>query len=81
MSRCKKCGAAIIFVRTPNGKLMPCDSQAVQYRENEAGKGRIVKDNGQVVKCDTNIPADQATGTGWLPHWASCPGANACRKR
>lgn len=32
MSKCKACGAEIIWIKTPGGKNMPCDAQKIYFR-------------------------------------------------
>lgn len=39
-STCKGCGASIVWIKTPNGKAMPCDN-AIET---------VVTDNGEVIK-------------------------------
>lgn len=29
---------------------------------------------GEVLSCVTEIPAEEAEGTGYVPHWATCAG-------
>lgn len=81
MSRCKACGAAIIWTPLPSGKKMPCDSEAKTYWKNPQGKSRIVTRNGEVIRCDLEGDIQNATGIGWTPHWATCPNAKDFKKR
>lgn len=81
MSRCKACGAPLIWILLPSGKKMPCDSVAKTYWKNPKGKGRIVTPNGEVVNCDFEGDIQNATGIGWLPHWATCPNAKEFKRR
>ena len=37
MNTCGRCGAAIVWVRTPAGKAMPCDARPVYIVEEEGG--------------------------------------------
>ena len=39
MATCKGCGAEIIWIKTPAGKLMPCDAQKIT----------IITEQGQTV--------------------------------
>ena len=84
---CKSCGAPIVWIKTQNGKNMPCDADAVEYQENYKGKSTIVTEDGRVLKV-TKI--DRAggglldpiiDGKGYIPHWATCPHANSHRTR
>ena len=82
MSRCKACGAPIVWIKTPGGKSMPCDAQPVTYKAQSKAKDKIVTQNGEVISCII-APADinQATGIGYIPHWATCPNADNFRAK
>ena len=77
---CKACGAALLWVRTPNGKDMPVNVEPVYYIERKAGKQRVVLKNGEVLACEYTEDPGRATGYGYIPHWSSCPGAKAFRR-
>lgn len=72
MSTCGRCGAAIVWVRTPAGKAMPCDARPVYIVEEEGGPEKAVIKGGQVVSCRFTDDPDQATGMGYVPHFATC---------
>ncbi len=38
MTRCKSCGAEIIWIKTTSGKTMPCNAKEVVYWKNKDGK-------------------------------------------
>lgn len=82
MKRCKACGAEIIWIKTNNGKAMPCDPEQVYYYEQRGAKDKIVTPNGQVLSCFLNPPKkySEPTGFGYVPHWATCPNAEKFRK-
>lgn len=44
------------------------------------GKERIVTPGGDVVACVTGINADEATGFGYVSHFATCPNARSHRR-
>lgn len=70
---CRSCGAAIVFIRTPGGKSMPCNATPVYYIEKpRTGSKRIVTPNGQILSCEYTEELHRATGTGFVPHWATC---------
>lgn len=77
---CRSCGAPIFFVRTKNGKCMPCDKQPVYCTPKKDGSLTVVTAMGDVVKADLMKPGDRNGFVGYHPHWASCPGANKWRK-
>ena len=64
MSKCKGCGAEIIWVRTPSGAMMPLDAKPEKRGVVQpAHPGPIVH-----IK-DT-----------YMPHWASCKHAKEFKK-
>lgn len=70
-SVCKRCGAAIVWVRTPGGKQLPCDAGLHPYWAQKGGKGRVVTPNGEVLAC-TWHGSGAASGLGYVPHFATC---------
>ena len=77
---CRKCKAAIVWIRTPGGKSMPCDAAPVYYTAKpKSGSKRIVTPNGEVLACEYTEDPHKATGTGFVPHWATCPEADSFR--
>lgn len=73
--QCKACGALIVFVRTPNGKAMPCDAAKVYYKE-DGGRDLVVTDAGQLRGGTITSDCKSADGFAYRPHWASCLGAD-----
>lgn len=71
MSTCNRCGAVIVWIRTPAGKAMPCDAKPV-YILQEGGPEKAVLKDGRVVSCRYTQDPDQATGMGYVPHFATC---------
>ena len=82
-SRCKRCGAEIVWIRTPSGKNMPCDAAERAYMADENGKSTVVQPNGKTVRCTLpdggTIKPSDLTGLGYVPHWATCPNADVFR--
>lgn len=77
MSACKACMAAIIWIKTPAGKSIPCDATPRYYIEKpRVGSKKIVTWNGQVLSCEYTEDPVKATGVGYVPHWATCPYAD-----
>ena len=54
-TKCKSCGADIVFIKTPSGKSIPCDAEAVVYIRTEEGKDRIVTGEGATLRCEIVI--------------------------
>lgn len=79
---CKSCGAAIIWIKTPGGKSMPCNASPIYYIEKaKSGTKRIVLQNGEVLACEYTEDPQKATGVGYVPHWSTCPNAGDFRKK
>ncbi len=76
---CSKCGAPIVWLKTPKGKWMPADAGLRRYRKNPDGKSTVVNDWGEVIRCDIDV--EDADGMARVPHWATCPHADSFRKR
>ena len=76
MTKCKGCGAPIIWI----GK-MPCDPEQVVYWQKPKAKGKIVTPNGEVISCEFSGEQNAATGIGYIPHWATCPQASQFKRK
>lgn len=72
MSICGRCGAAIRWIRTLAGKVMPCDEHPVYIVQDENGQEKAVTEKGEVVSCQYTEDPDKATGLGYVPHFATC---------
>ena len=81
MARCKYCGQEILWIRTPEGKQMPCDTGLLAYKRRLKAKGRIVTKNGEVVPAVIGVNIGSADGLGYEPHWARCKGARRERQK
>lgn len=81
MSKCKACGAEVIWIRTLKGKNMICDKEPVMYWGKKGSKQKVITKNGEVLSCVFEGDPQQATGIGFIPHWSTCPSANNFRKR
>ena len=78
MAKCKSCGADIIWIVTPNGKKMPCDSQKIYYRQNfHTGALTLVLPNGKIDRGDIDFESEKY---GYTSHFATCPSANLHRR-
>lgn len=76
--KCKSCGATIIWVQTESGKGMPCDAKPIPYREDPAGSLTLITSEGKVVKAKPDATSDTF---GYVSHFATCPHADAWRKK
>lgn len=81
---CKFCGAPIVWLKTQNGRPMPCNAAAVKYQENYKGKDVIVLSDGKVIKATVVNPnggglAPIVDGEGYISHFATCTHADEAR--
>ena len=79
ISKCRACGAQIVWIRTTSGKSMPCDAEPVYYQIGNQKKERIITPNGETLACEI-VPPDHADGVGYRPHWSTCPSAGKFKK-
>jgi len=85
-TKCKSCGAPITWIKTKNGRVMPCDVPAVDYQDNYNGKDLIITEDGQVIRGTIikNNPQSKlqlvVSGKGYISHFATCPNAAKHRK-
>ena len=77
MSKCKSCGASIIWIPTAAGKTMPCDAKPIPYREDPNGSLSLVTKDGRVVRAVIDLNADDF---GYVSHFATCPDASKYRR-
>lgn len=81
MSRCRGCGAEIIWIKTVGGRAMPCDPGPVLYRELRTGGMKIMTRDGRVLRAQMCNDEDKADGIGYISHFSTCPEAEKFRRR
>lgn len=86
IKKCKFCGAPIVWIKTQNGRSMPCNAEAVEYQDNRVGKDIVVTPEGKVIKVMVITPTNNGLipivdGKGYISHFATCPSANEARNR
>jgi len=81
MQICRGCGAPIEWIKMASGKMMPCDAQKVLYWKNDGAKTKIVTQDGNVISAELSGDQKEATGYGFVSHYATCPEANHFRRR
>lgn len=70
-TECRSCHAAIVFVRTASGKLIPLDAEP-----NPAGNVEVLDPDGSPLAQVHKAPPLFLTGAGpFMPHHATCPDA------
>ena len=80
-SKCRGCGAEIVWIRTVLGKSMPCDPDPILYWQKEKAPGKIVTPNGEVRSCELQGEPDGATGIGYISHFSTCPKGASFKKK
>ena len=70
--KCRECGESIFFVKTENGKQMPCDRRTQYYKHDPHGPDTLILPDGRVVRCRIDNRASDYDGEGYIPHFATC---------
>ena len=79
MSKCKSCGAEIIWIKTASGKMMPCNPQKIFYKNTfPRGNMTLITPEGKFVTGTIDPSSDTY---GYESHFATCPAASKFRKR
>lgn len=79
MSKCKSCGAEIIWIKTASGKMMPCNPQKISYKNTfPRGNMTLITPEGKIVTGTIDLSSDTY---GYESHFATCPAASKFRKR
>lgn len=69
---CKACGKPIIFIKTLQGKNMPCDAATVYFVANIKGEENFITMSGVPIKGRRVMPGTANSVSGYVPHWATC---------
>ena len=80
-TKCRGCGAPIVFVKSVAGKSMPCDVGLKPFWKKPRGSGRVVTIDGEVVSCEFDGPRSTVSGFGYVSHFSTCPNADKFRKK
>lgn len=80
-TKCRGCGAPIVFVKTVAGKQMPCNPRRVPFWFKQKGSAKIVTLSGEVISCELDGPRSTVSGFGYVSHFSTCPQANSFRKK
>ena len=79
MSKCRSCGAEIIFIQMKSGKWNPVDPQIRTIRK-DGGKEVLITKSGELIQGTFASVEDGANGSGYISHFATCPNADQHRK-
>lgn len=74
---CRACGYRVRWIRTKNGKNMPCNPEAVRFTPG-GGPETFVTGDGKVER---GRRAKDGSTVGYISHFATCPQADRFRKR
>ena len=79
MSKCKACGAKLIWIQQKaTGKWMPCDAVPVRFVPDSSGALILVTPKGEVVH---GRPTEEKPyQIGYTSHFATCPAAASFRR-
>ena len=81
MSRCRSCGAEIIWIKMQSGKAMPVDAKKVPYWRKAGAAGKAVTPEGEVVSCDFTGDPGTDPEMGYISHFSTCPNAASHRRK
>jgi hypothetical protein len=70
MNLCKGCGAEILWLRTKDGKTMPCNPKAL----------RLLLPTGETVLSRGELVPVYEVKSGYASHFSTCPKADELRK-
>lgn len=80
-SKCRGCGAPIVWVYTTKGKHMPCDPMLVPYWKKDKAPGKVVTTDGAVLSCEFKGDSNTISGMGYVSHFSTCPKAGSFRRK
>lgn len=82
-SKCKSCGADIVWITTESGRKMPLDAAEVPVVPNQRGETVAVTLDGQIFRgwpCADSYEAERYV-LARISHFATCPDADKHRRR
>lgn len=81
--KCRSCGQQVIWIKTAAGKNMPCNPEMITYKIKQGGREKIITPNGEVHSAEIvgSEKLDEATGIGYISHFATCPNGGRHRKK
>ena len=81
VTKCRSCGASIVWIKTKSGKSMPCNHEPVYYKNKGKGSDKVVTKKGEVISCEIITGSGVAEGFGYVPHWSTCNNPDRFRKK
>lgn len=84
-ARCRSCQATIVWIKTPTGKRMPCDTSLIIARLMPPAPGAhvltLVTARGEIVRGVESANPKAETVEGYWCHWSTCPDAAHHRRK
>jgi hypothetical protein len=80
-TKCRACGAEIMFIKSVAGKTIPVNAEQITYEQKAGGSMKVVTPNGEVISGELAGDPQKATGIGYISHFATCPEADSFRKK
>lgn len=83
--KCRGCGAPIVWIRTRDGKHMPCNPEEIEIDLGGSKTTAIITDDGRLefgssINKEDLFPPSR-TAKGRISHFATCPAANKFKTR
>lgn len=79
MTKCRKCGKDIEFIKLKSGKWNPVNPYLRSIKRGE-GKETLITMDGEIIKGVFTSMDDGADGVGYISHFATCSHAEEFRK-
>lgn len=79
-TKCRACGAEIMFIKTQAGKTVPVDSESRRFFPCKDGKELFVLPDGSTKRGRSMKAEVDGAEIGFISHFATCPEADAFRK-
>ena len=79
MTKCRKCGKDIEFIKLKSGKWNPVNPYLRSIIKGE-GKETLVTPDGEIIKGTFASMDEGANGVGYISHFATCSHAGEFRK-
>ena len=79
-TKCRACGAEIIFIKTIAGKTIPCNAEEHHYIPSHDGCSIFVNPDGTTERGYEIRTQIDGQRIGYTSHFATCPEADSFRK-
>jgi len=78
-TKCRYCEAPIKFIKTKNGKFMPCEIGYAGYVADAHGADYVLSITGDLVKCRLLDAPKKGSSVGHKPHFQKCGASRAAK--